>query len=98
MYLLTFEVTPNVTHEDFDLVAGAFVVAWIPSSHAMNAATAEALAKQHIISSNWFIKSLEEVSLYDENNYIAEPNEQKYLDTILSGEQVYVFHTYSNSE
>ncbi|MBK1835738.1 hypothetical protein [Roseibacillus ishigakijimensis] len=94
MYLLTFEAVPTSQHEDFSEVEGAWINAWIPSAHAVDIRTAEGLARDHIESSHWFIKYLDQASELDEDEFEPLDDDEEYFRTALAGEQAFVFHTY----
>lgn len=94
MCLLTFEAVPTSQHEDFSEVEGAWINAWIPSSHAVDVRAAEVMAREHIESCHWFIKNLDQASELDEDEFEPLDNDEEYFRTALGGEQAFVFHTY----
>ena len=98
MYLLTFHAVPSRSNDEFSIVGGAFINAWIPKEHANSREEAEGMARSHIESSLWFIKSLDRASVLDEDTFEPHEDDSEYYECALSGEQAFVFISYPNKE
>lgn len=98
MYHLTFDTVPTIENDEFSTLDGAIVVAWIPSEDAIDLDDAERLARAHIEKHQWFIKSLDEASIIDEEIYEPHDEHREFFETALSGEQEFVFYTFPDSD
>lgn len=94
MYILTYHATPTEKHEQHGTIEGAYVSVWIPKSHAVNHIAADGMARANIKNKHWNIDELTDHTIIPEEGF--EPNEQtrECYETVLAGEQAYVFSSY----
>lgn len=94
MYILTYHATPTKEHEQAATLEGAYVAAWIPQNQAVDHLAADAMARANIQAKHWLIDELTDYSIIPENEYQPTEETRPYFETVLSGEQAYIFHSY----
>src|SRR6266404_9474024 len=93
MFYLLIEALPK--QADSEQIGGAFINCWIESGAPEEA---EQIARKVIEAQGWKVLSFQDVFQVDRSFYQENPEGREYFEQALIDNEVFVFHSYPNSE